>query len=235
MAKAPDTPRTRGFEDAPHASPVSPSEDARTVLINRISWGAVLAGVALSLVTQLVLNLLGIGVGLSTVDPAAGHSPSADTFSIAAGLWWTISGIIAAGIGGFAAGRLAGQPKPASASWHGLASWAVATLVVAWLLTSAVGNVLGGAMGAASRAAPAAVRSVDAQNTGGSASATIDEGRATQAADKAADVASTAALVSAIGLLLGALAAWFGGRAGAVEPTLTSSRLGSERNPTLPR
>ena len=43
----PDTPRNRGDYDAAHMSPVTPAEDARTVMLNRISWGAVLAGVAL--------------------------------------------------------------------------------------------------------------------------------------------------------------------------------------------
>ena len=50
----PDTPRARGNTDAPHVSGVTPAEDARTILINKISWGAVLAGVAVSLVAQLV-------------------------------------------------------------------------------------------------------------------------------------------------------------------------------------
>jgi hypothetical protein len=39
-----DTPRARGDTSAPHMSPVTPAEDARTILINKISWGAVLAG-----------------------------------------------------------------------------------------------------------------------------------------------------------------------------------------------
>ena len=230
MSPHPETPRARGDDDAPHASPVTPGEDARTILINRVAWGAVLAGVALSLVAQLILNMLGIGIGLSTLDPATGDTPSAEAFSIGAGIWWTVSGIIAAGIGGFAAGRLAGQPKPASAGWHGLTSWAVATLVVAWLLSSAVGNVLGGAMNAVSRA-PAAVASVDAGEARTPASLGPEQRRTAEAVDKTADVASTAALVSAIALLLGALAAWFGGRAGAVEPTLTTRALSSERTP----
>ena len=228
MAQQPDTPRARGHDDAPHASPVTPGEDARTIMINRVAWGAVLAGVALSLVVQLILNMLGIGIGLSTVDPATGDAPSPEAFSLGAGIWWAVSGIIAAGIGGFAAGRLAGQPKPASAGWHGLTSWAVATLIVAWLLTSAVGNVLGGAMNAVSRA-PVNVTSVQAGNAVSSDLAGTPQPRSVQAADKTADVASTAALVSGIALLLGALAAWFGGRAGAVEPTLTTSGLRPER------
>ena len=38
----PDTPRNRGDHDAPHKSPVTPAEDARTILLNKITWGAVL-------------------------------------------------------------------------------------------------------------------------------------------------------------------------------------------------
>ena len=59
----PDTPRNRGDSDAPHLSPVTPAEDARTILINKISWGAVLAGVVVALVAQLILNMIGIGIG----------------------------------------------------------------------------------------------------------------------------------------------------------------------------
>ena len=68
----PDTPRNRGDHDAPHMSPVTPAEDARTIMLNKISWGAVLAGVVVALVTQLILNMLGIGIGAATLDPAAG-------------------------------------------------------------------------------------------------------------------------------------------------------------------
>ena len=91
----PDTPRHRGDQDAPHTSPVTPAEDVRTIMLNRISWGAVLAGVAVALVTQLLLNMLGLGIGIATLDPGTGDNPTASTFSIGAGIWWTLSGIIA--------------------------------------------------------------------------------------------------------------------------------------------
>lgn len=141
----PDTPRSRGNEDAPHYSPTLPSEDARTVLINQVSWGAVFAGVVVSLAVQLILNLLGVGVGASTIDPLMGDNPSAKTFSIGAGLWWTVSGVIAAFAGGHVAGRLAGKPRESTTSWHGLVAWAMATLVVFYLITTAVGGLIGGA------------------------------------------------------------------------------------------
>ncbi|KAB0268035.1 hypothetical protein [Microvirga brassicacearum] len=49
--------------------------------------------------------------------------------------------------------------------------------------------------------------------------------QATQAADVAAEAVSRGALFGSIALILGALAAWFGGRAGAGKPALTSGAL----------
>jgi hypothetical protein len=306
-----DTPRNRGDANAPHVSPVTPSEDARSVLLNRISWGAVLAGVVVALVAQLILNMIGIGVGASTLDPGAGpeSNPSAQGFSIGAAIWWTVSGILAALAGGFAAGRLAGQPKESTAGWHGLTSWALTTLLVFWLLTTTIGGVVGGAYSAVSSAVggvastaggavqtaaqtaapslstsgnpfapveqsmrgamggndPAALRdtavtavraavtgdeqqAADARNRAAEALAKAqnippDEARsqvrqyeqqykqgvesakrqATEAASVASRAVSRGALVAAIALLLGAAASWFGGRLGAVDPTITAT------------
>ena len=139
-----DTPRELGPHDAPHTSPVTPEEDARTILLNRVSWAAVLAGVVVSLVTQLLLNMLGLGIGVATLDPAGADNPAIRTFSIGAGIWWTVSGIIAAFIGGYVAGRLSGRPKESTAGWHGITSWALTTLLVFWLLTTTIGLIVGG-------------------------------------------------------------------------------------------
>jgi hypothetical protein len=146
----PDTLRTGGdgpphISDAPHISPATQAEDARTIMISQISWGAVLAGVVVALVTQIVLNMLGIGIGAATLQPAAGNDPSATSLSVGAGLWFALSAILAAAAGGYAAGRLAGAPRKSTAGWHGLTAWALATLVVFYLLGSTVGAILGGA------------------------------------------------------------------------------------------
>ena len=143
-ADLPDTPRNRGDDDAPHLSPATPAEDQRTILLNEIAWGAVLAGVVVALVTQLLLNMLGLGIGIATLDPGTGDNPSATSLSIGAGIWWTLSGILASLVGGYAAGRLSGRPKEATAAWHGLTAWAFTTLVIFYLLSSTVGGVLGG-------------------------------------------------------------------------------------------
>jgi hypothetical protein len=39
-----NTPRMRGYRDAPHMSPVTPAEEARTILLNKVSCGGFLLG-----------------------------------------------------------------------------------------------------------------------------------------------------------------------------------------------
>jgi len=311
MALNPETPRSAGVRDAAHLSPATPSEDARTVLINRVAWGAIFAGVVLALVTQAILNMIGLGIGVSTLDPGTNDNPSATSLSIGAGLWFVLAGVIASFVGGWAAGRLSGMAKPETAAWHGLTAWAATTLVIFYLLGSAAGGIVGGAfstvtsaLGGAGKvlgttaqtavqaAAPslansadpfsaveqqmrsatggtdpaamrdAAVASVRAALTGDAAQAEqararaadalakaqgipIEQARtqvqqyeeqykqtiatakaqATEAADIAAKGVTRGALFGALALILGAIAGWFGGRSGAVDPTLTDRRL----------
>jgi len=131
-------------------------------MLNQISWGAVFAGAAIALVLQIILNLVGIGVGLSTIDVAAGESPSAGSLSIGAGVWWVISGIVAAATGGYIAGRLSGKASRSTTAYHGLIAWAVSTLVVVYLLSSAASGLVGGALNAASSALGGAGKTIGA-------------------------------------------------------------------------
>jgi hypothetical protein len=141
-----ETGRSAADRAPPQVSAVSATDDVRTIMLNEISWGAVFAGAIIGLVVQLILNMVGIGVGLSTVDAMAGDSPSASSLSLGAGLWWVISGIIAAAIGGYLAGRLSGKPSQSTAAYHGLIAWAVSMLVVVYVLSSAASGLIGGAL-----------------------------------------------------------------------------------------
>lgn len=165
MDHHPDTPRNHGDKDAPHFSPVTPAEDIRTIEINQIAWGAIFAGVAVGLITQLLLNMLGLGLGLATLDPGTSDNPSAGGLSIGAAIWWVLSGIIASFVGGWLAGRLAGKPRESTGGWHGLTSWAVTSLIVVYLLTSAVSSVVGGAFGALGSAASGVARTASTAAT----------------------------------------------------------------------
>jgi hypothetical protein len=293
----------------PQVTGISASDDVRTIMLNEISWGAVIAGAIIGLVVQLILNMVGIGIGLSTVDAVAVDTPSASSISIGAGLWWVISGIVAAGIGGYLAGRLSGKPSHSTTAYHGLISWAVSMLVVIYLVSSATSGLIAGAfngatsmLGGAGKAVgssaqtvvqaaapslnnmndpmsriegqvrsasggqdPAALRDAAASSVraalsgdpGQQAAATdkaaealakaqgipVDQAKtqigeyqkqykemvaqtkeqAKVAADAAARTVSRGALFGALALLLGALAAFFAGQAGAVVPTISGN------------
>ena len=115
--------------------------------LKRISWGAVIAGVVLALVVQLLLGMLGLGIGMGTVQPATGDSPSAQALGVGAAVWWVVTSLVALFIGGWVAGHLAGIPERLDGTLHGLLTWAVTTLLMFYLLTTAVGSLLSGAVG----------------------------------------------------------------------------------------
>jgi hypothetical protein len=107
---------------AVHRNQTTTEEDARTILLNRVSWGAVLAGVAFALVAQLLLNMLGIGIGVATLDPGTVDNPSVRTFSIAAGVWYVIAGLFAAFAGGYLSSRMSGSSLKFTGGIHGINS-----------------------------------------------------------------------------------------------------------------
>lgn len=101
------------------------------------------AGVVIALVVQLVLSLLGIGIGASTVNPLTEQNP-AGGLATGAGIWFMVSSLVALFLGGWVAGRLAGIPRATDSLLHGLLTWGVATLLLFYFLTSTVGSLIGG-------------------------------------------------------------------------------------------
>ncbi len=116
---------------------------AGAALLSKISWGAVLAGVIVSLVTMLVLNLLGIGIGLASINPVTEASPFSGV-GTGAIIWYILSNLIAIFAGGYTAARLSGIPIPVISTFHGILSWCLYTLISFWLLTTAVGSIVSG-------------------------------------------------------------------------------------------
>lgn len=110
----------------------------------RVSWGAILAGVTVALVTQLLLGVLGLAIGASTVDPLRENNPT-QGLGIATGIWFLLTGLVSLFAGGWTAGRLASIPGTTERILHGVLAWGLATLVTFYLLTTAVGAIMGGA------------------------------------------------------------------------------------------
>ena len=115
--------------------------------VRRISWGAVLAGTLIALMILLLINLLGLGLGLESINPATEADPLA---GVGTGLSITviIANLLALFFGGWAAGRLAGNPRTTEGVLHGILVWGLLTLLTFWLLTTAAGRLVSGAASA---------------------------------------------------------------------------------------
>jgi hypothetical protein len=142
----------------------------------RLSWGAIFAGVVIAVAVQLVLGILGAGIGLTMVDPVEGTTPGATGFGIGAGIYWLITTVLALGAGGYAAARVAGVHERFDALVHGLVVWGVTLILTLYLLTSAVGGIIGGAFRTVGAVAGAAGTTVSAAAPKAASIAGIDEG-----------------------------------------------------------
>lgn len=110
-----------------------------------LSWGAIVAGVVLAIALQLMLGLLGLGIGLGGVP---GSDRAVTALASTAGIWSIAVALIGLFVGAFAASRLSGVSETIDAVLHGAITWAVATLLVVVLLAGTASAVLGGAFGA---------------------------------------------------------------------------------------
>ena len=147
-----------------------------------VSWGAILAGAVAAAALSMILLLLGSGLGLSSASPWSTQGASAMTLGVAGVFWITFTQLAASGMGGYLAGRLRTRWAGVQTdevyfrdTAHGFLAWAVASLVTAAFLASAVGNVVGmgakaGATvaGAAATTAGAAGAAIGSSNAGGS-------------------------------------------------------------------
>lgn len=129
-----------------------------------VSWGAILAGAAGAASLSLILLVLGTGLGLSSVSPWAMTGIGVTAFGVSTILWVTLTQVIAAGMGGYLAGRLRKRWIAAQAdevyfrdTAHGFLSWAVASLVTAALLSSVIGSIVGSSVQAGAAVASSVV------------------------------------------------------------------------------
>ena len=131
-----------------------------TSRINRISWGAILAGAVIAFVIQLGLNMLGLSIGVNTINPATEINPVEPGLGSAAVIWFAASGLIAFLVGGFVAGRMAGMVDHLDGVVHGILSWAIVGLVSLFLLTTSIGSVVNTATSAITQGIGAAGQAV---------------------------------------------------------------------------
>ncbi|MGB7802828.1 hypothetical protein [Buttiauxella sp.] len=118
------------------------NKSARNIIrISVISWGAVFAGVILSMLVYLMLIILGTAIGLSTIDPLKEQNPL-DGIGMGAAIWTGLSMLIAIAAGGFISGWLARRE-----GWlHGLLMFGVNTLICVWFMFVIANGAMTGAL-----------------------------------------------------------------------------------------
>jgi len=117
---------------------------ANVPFLRRISWGAVLAGVAVAMVTQMALNALGLAIGAASIEPQFNATPSMPEFTSGVVIWMAASALLSLFAGGYVAGRMSGTVSHTESAIHGVTTWAVVMLISAFMVMSGVGSVLGG-------------------------------------------------------------------------------------------
>ncbi|HUY99997.1 MAG TPA: hypothetical protein VMU89_06585 [Thermomicrobiaceae bacterium] len=126
--------------------------------IDRLRWGPVVGGVLATLAGLIVLNVLGLAVGLSVFTTT---SPSLHDLQTAAGVWGAISALIVFFVGGWLAGRTAAPGVSVRGGFPGTINgamvWATALLALVVLGSVGIGGALG-YFGASLHALAAAAR-----------------------------------------------------------------------------
>lgn len=108
-----------------------------------ISWRAIFAGTITVLASMVILNLIGLAIGLGTIEPTEESNPLSG-LGTGALIWWILSSLISLFAGGFVAARVGVSFMAKSGVIQGIMTWALYTLISAWLLTSAIGSIISG-------------------------------------------------------------------------------------------
>lgn len=112
--------------------------------LKRVSWPAIFAGTIIMLVTLMMLSLLGMGIGLTSINPMEESEPL-QGIGTGAIIWWVVSNLAAIFAGAYVAANLTTLSYKLTGAYHGVLTWALYTLISFWLMTTAVGGIIGGA------------------------------------------------------------------------------------------
>jgi hypothetical protein len=177
-------------------------QPASNMFEDRLRWGPIIGGLATALTSMLILSLLGLAVGLTTVnagDAAASGSLPNNTGATTT-IWGAVSAIISFLLGGLVAGRTASVFSRGWGALNGAMVFLFGVPVMLWLASQGLGSLMGAYSGYAGDIAN------NAQNTA----------RNTSPADiaRAAEQVRNGAWGSLLAAIVGLAAAAFGGYSG---------------------
>lgn len=120
-------------------------------VFSRVSWGALLAGLFVTLAVFVLLSTLGVAIGLSSAD-AAGR----DTVAIGAGVWAVATALVAFACGGCVVSRFTAGESRTEAVMYGVVMWGASFAMILWATGSVLRTGATMAVGSANVAANAA-------------------------------------------------------------------------------
>jgi hypothetical protein len=140
--------------------------------VSAASWPAIFAGAITAAATSLILVALGSGIGLASVSPWPHSGASATTFTVMTAIWLIVVQWLSALMGGYMTGRLRTKWVGTHThevffrdTAHGFVTWALATVIGAALLASAVGTATEAGVRATSTVASGAAQGATASLT----------------------------------------------------------------------
>jgi len=138
----------------PHAAPREGGGPTIAVL----RWGAIFGGTAAALATWLLLYVLGLAIGFSSINQAdLGSLKSLGLFS---GLWSVLAPLPALFVGGVVVSRGAGVTDKTTGVLHATVVWALSILAATWLVVNLLTGLVSGAFSAAKSTAHTAAQGV---------------------------------------------------------------------------
>lgn len=189
------------------------SDPIRHPLHSLISWPAVIAGAIVAVAVGAMLNLLGVALGASAFDPHNGGDGSG--FTAAAGMWMAFANALALFVGGAVATRAAKHADHHKGALHGLAVWALAFLLAITIASAAGAGGVAAILGGDARDGDVGETVVSDRYP----TSRVIEGELIEPAplpapvqtEEAADTTAMLALWGFLTMLIGAIAAIFGG------------------------
>ena len=201
-------PQVDGYEREVRETTVGNVSQVMTIPTDRVRWGPIWAGLLSAFFALLVLSLLGLAIGATTVNAgaAAQGSINANAGQYSA-IWAGISAIVAFLLGGYVAGRTAAVHERGWAALNGALVFLLALPILLWLASQGLGALIGNA------STIAGGLGINLGQLGATASGAAKSITPTQA-QQAADTARNTAWGTLIGVLLGCGASALGGTIG---------------------
>jgi hypothetical protein len=197
---------------------------------DRIHWGPILAGLVVTLSTQLLLSALGSAVGFTTIANSGAPRSDAGDVATGVGIWSIISLFISLFIGGWVTSRACHYISRSTAILNGAILWATALALGAWLLANGVSGTFGVAANnagtIASQAQQSGVPIPSMATTPGTTAKPNVTPPTAQQTRQISDTGAKAGWGFTIGSLLGLAAAALGASTGARTPREDRSREG---------